>query len=383
MQQYIGLLNESYPPINDGVVTVTRHYAEGLTDRGEKVCVMTPHVKGGQYDAYPYKVLDYLSIPIPGRKPYVAGLPWIDAGFWRRVNRIPFKLLHVNSPFVSASIAEKIVRRQGIPMVGAFHSKFRDDFEKEIPVKAVVDVVMKRMVAFYERCNEVWVPAESVVEVLREYGYKGPVEVVQNGTDLAGTYPDTFFAEARRELGLAPGEFVMLYVGQHVWQKNLRLMLDALGLLKDLPYRMFFIGAGYAESEMHRLAAEKGIGDKVTFVGSVWDRTLLTKYYAAADLFLFPSLYDTDGIVKREAASLRTPSLMVAGSTAAAAAKDRVDAFLCENTPESFAAAIRAVSADPELLRRVGETASVSLARGWDAVVDEVTDRYNALIRRA
>ena len=382
MKPTFGLFNESYAPIIDGVATVTKYYAEGLHKRGEEVCVVTPHKKGGNYGAYPYKVLDYASIPIPGRKPYVAGLPWIDWSFQSQLGKIPFKLVHANSPFVSSSLCTKVAKKLGIPMVGSFHSKYRDDFEKQIPIKAIVDKTMDNMIKFYERCDEVWVPEESVIEVIREYGYKGPVEVMRNGTDLIGDYPDSFFADARAQFGVKECELMLLYIGQHVWQKNLKLAIEALELLKDLPYRMFFIGGGYAAEEMRQMVQEKGLADKITFVGPVRDRALVTKYYAAADLFLFPSLYDTASLVMREAASLRTPSVMIKGATTASVATDNYDSFLTENTPEAYAARIRDLFAHPEQIKKVGLQASTSLVRSWDSVVDEVLDRYNALIAR-
>lgn len=143
-------------------------------------------------------------------------------------------------------------------------------------------------------------------------------------SDLVADYPDSYFADARKALGIAPEEFVMLFVGQHIWEKNPRLVIEALAQIPDVPFRMYFVGNGYAAHAMKDLVSEKGLDGKVTFVGTVTDREAITRYYAASDLFLFPSLYDNAPLVVREAAALHTPAVMASGATASTILIDRI-----------------------------------------------------------
>ena len=204
---------------------------------------------------------------------------------------------------------------------------------------------------------------------------------MDNGSDLVADYPDEFFADARKQLGINPGELVLLFVGQHIWEKNPRLIIESLARMKDVPFRMFFVGRGYAEQEMRELVEARGLSDKVTFTGNIGERDVLTRYYAAADLFLFPSLYDNAPLVVREAAALHTPSVMAAGATASSIIRDGVNGFLVENEAESMEARLRALAADPELVRRVGLEASRSIVRSWEDCVGEALDRYNMLLK--
>ncbi len=143
---------------------------------------------------------------------------------------------------------------------------------------------------------------------------------------------------------------------------------------------MYFVGTGYAADAMKNMAQELGLGDKVTFVGCIHDRELLKEYYAAADLFLFPSLYDNAPLVLREAAALHTPAVMAKGSTASAILTDGVNGFLVDNDPEQMAALLRSLSDDRERIRRVGLQASRSIVRSWEDCVEEVLGRYNDLL---
>lgn len=376
----VGLFCEVFPPVMDGVSVCMENYAYWLQKKVGGVAVVTPHVPKADYSVHDYKVFDYLSIPVPKRHPYVTGIAEFDPTYLAKIATTRFKIVHAHSPFSAGTAALRIARMQKIPLVATFHSKYRDDFAKVLP-KLVVDMVIDSVVDFFERADLVWVPQESVIDVIREYGYKGHVEVMDNGSDLVADYPEKYFVEARQRLGIAPEEFVLLFVGQHVWQKNPQLTIEALSRLEDVPFRMFFVGTGYAAEEMKAMVSEKGLDGKVTFVGSVTDRAKIVDYYAASDLFVFPSLYDNAPLVVREAAALQTPSIMAAGSTAATILQDGENGFLVENDPDKLAQLLRELIHDPERVHRVGVQASRTIVRSWEDCVEEVIDRYNALLR--
>ena len=271
----VGLFCDCFPPVMDGVSVCMQNYAEWMQKKVGGVCVVTPNVPGADYSRLPYKVLDYFSVPVPMRHPYVTGIAELDPGFLARITRIGFRIVHAHCPFASGLAAMRIARLQKIPLVATFHSKYRDDFERVLP-KPATDLVVKAIIDFYGKADLVWVPQESVKDVIREYGYKGEVEVMDNGSDLVADYPESFFAEARARVGVAPDDFVLLFVGQHIWEKNPRLIIEALAMLPELPFRMFFVGNGYAAHAMRQLVSEKGLDGKVTFVGTLTDRKALS-----------------------------------------------------------------------------------------------------------
>ena len=376
----VGLFCEVFPPVMDGVSVCMENYAYWLQKKVGGVAVVTPHVPKADYSVHEYKVFDYMSIPVPKRRPYMTGIAAFDPTYLAKIATTRFKIVHAHTPFSAGSAALSISRAQKIPLVATFHSKYRDDFSKILP-KLVVDMVIDSVVDFFERADLVWVPQESVIDVIREYGYKGHVEVMDNGSDLVADYPEKYFVEARQRLGIAPEEFVLLFVGQHVWQKNPQLTIEALSRLEDVPFKMFFVGNGYAAEEMKAMVSEKGLDGKVTFVGTITDRAKIVDYYAASDLFVFPSLYDNAPLVVREAAALHTPSVMAIGSTAATILQDGENGFLVENDPDKLAQLLRELIHDPERVHRVGVQASKTIVRSWEDCVEEVIDRYNALLR--
>jgi glycosyltransferase involved in cell wall biosynthesis len=296
----------------------------------------------------------------------------------RQFHKMPFELVHAHCPFTTGDLAYSAAQKQGIPMVATFHSKYRQDFEHNVKSKMIVDWMVRHIIRFFEKADEGWIPLPAVEETLREYGYKGHVEVVENGNDFYTPTAniEAMRAEMREELGLLPNETMLLFVGQHIWEKNIGMILDALALIKDKPFQLFMVGTGYAVREIRHRVKQLGLAHHVTLLGNIHDRERLKRIYAAADLFIFPSLYDTCGLVVREAAAMHTPSLMLSGSTAATAVNDGVDGFLSPNDTEEYARRIISLMEKPELIARVGLKASKTISRSWENVMDEVVLRY-------
>jgi 1,2-diacylglycerol 3-alpha-glucosyltransferase len=378
---FYGLFNDSFPPIMDGVAVCVENYANWMWHKTHSCCVVTPNVPSYNYSKFPYPVYRYNSLPVPTRHPYRIGVPEMDLILDYKLDSISFDLVHAHSPFASGNLALKIAKREGIPIIATFHSKYRDDFARSISDPKIVDMIIKGIIRYYQSVDQVWIPQAAVEDTIREYGYKGPLVVMDNGSDLVvGPDGEKVRAEAREHLGLKPEDNVLLFVGQHIWQKNTKLIIDSLGELKDLKWKMIFVGTGYAAEDMKKMVKELGIDDRCTFAGQVLDRSMMRDYYACADLFLFPSIYDNAPLVVREAAALQTPALMAAGSDAADIAVDGFNGFLSKPETAEYASHIRALLADKSVVRTVGINACHTLVRSWSDIVDEVLDRYKHLI---
>lgn len=379
----IGQFNDSYPPVMDGVANVTKNYAYWLNKKYGRCYVVTPAFPGYR-DQDPFPVMRYMSLPLVFRPPYRLGCPQIDRKVQRRLKAIPFDLVHTHSPFSSGQLALKIARQKGIPIVATFHSKFYDDFKAVVKAENLAWFGVKQVIKFFSQVDAVWTVNQATANTLREYGYRGKVEIVYNGTEFE---PPTDL-EARRtlinhRLGIGPREAVFLFVGQHIWQKNVRMLIQALQLLhqRGASFRMIFVGTGYAEQEMKELVKEVGLAEHVIFMGSVLDRDLLKSLYARADLFLFPSVYDNAPIVIREAAAAQCPAVVVAGANSAEGIIDNVNGFLTKNDPESLAQRIQTIIGDPQRLAAVGAEAQRTIYQHWEQIIDEVAVRYQDLIQ--
>jgi len=377
-----GIFSDSYPPIMDGVAITVKNYAYWLNKSGFRPYIITPEYPGfTDIDEHP--VLRYHSVPILMRKPYRLGLPKIDHQFNQELKNIPFNLVHAHSPFSAGLLALKIARQNHIPMVATFHSKYRDDFSRFFNQKEILNQIIKKIITFYNAADEVWIPQPSVEDTIREYGYKGKVEVVENGVDFNVDGDVNLLRSASRKMLKIPeNRRVFLYVGQLVLEKNLKFLVESLRYINAEDFIVYFVGEGYAKPHLENLVREYGLDSKVKFTGIIHDREELKRYYAVADLFLFPSMYDNAPLVILEASAFHTPALLLRGSTISALIKEDFNGFLSDNDTKLYGGKINQLISDNELLVKAGDNAAATIGRPWQDKVREVADRYTQLIKR-
>ena len=377
MDMRIMQFSDSFIPIMDGVGNVVYQYALNMGGKGHEVYVVAPQTDTGWRGRYPFEIVDYIGVPLLRMKSYKVGAPIMDIHCQNRLNDIDVDIVHVHSPFIAGHAGIAYAQKLGCPIVGTFHSKYYDDFLQITGVELLAEVGVKHVVNFYEKCTEVWAVSESSADTLRGYGYGGPIRVMPNGTDIHPVDPEAM-AAAEKRFGLDDTP-TLLFVGQINWKKNLRCILEACAKL-DVPFRLLLAGQGPHEKEVAQLAKELGIAEKVQFTGHITDAGLLNALYRAASLFLFPSLYDTSGLVVREAAAVGTPSVVVAGSSAAEGIMDGENGFLCRDDAGDLARVIDGALKDPEGLRAVGERAKATIPIPWSDLVDQVLEQYQTVL---
>jgi 1,2-diacylglycerol 3-alpha-glucosyltransferase len=380
-----GQFNDSYFPIMDGVGMTAHNYARWLNEKYGKSMIVAP--KGSDYeDHVPYKVYRFKSVLLPGMNPYRVGLPLIDIKFKKKIKKVGFDLVHAHCPFISGQLALNISKKLDIPFVTTFHTKYRDDFKKVINNDLIVDFLVNFTLDFYKAADLVLVPNKATGLTLEEYGFKGPYEIMPNGSDMI--VPEKLKLISYRKKGLklinaGTDEFVMLFVGQHRWEKNIRLIIDSLRQLKQKgkSFKMVFVGEGYAADDMKKLVRKYELLDDVVFLGVMTDRNELQKVYAASDLFVFPSIYDNSPLVIQEAAAFGVPSVVVRGSSSAESILDGVNGFLIENETADLTKKIMALMLDQHAIKIAGEGARKSIYHPWESIIDDVYYRYTELIK--
>ena len=377
---HIVQFSDSFLPIMDGVGNVVYQYALNMGRKGHEVYAVAPQTDTGYRGRYPFEIVDYIGLPLPRMKSYTVGAPVLDRHCKNRLKAIQADIVHVHSPFVAGQAGIQYAQKRGLPIVGTFHSKYYDDFLQITGIELLAEVGVKHVVNFYEKCTEVWAVSASSADTLRDYGYAGEIRVMPNGTDIHTVDAEDVRA-ARDRYGLDGSAPVLLYVGQINWKKNLRCILEAAARLEP-PFRLVLAGQGPHEKEVRQLARNLGIEDSVLFTGHITDAATLNSLYALSDLFLFPSLYDTSGLVTREAAAQRTPSVVVAGSSAAEGIVDGGNGFLCRDDPESLASVMKAALGDQYRLARVGQSACETLPIPWDRLVDDVLAAYAEILEK-
>lgn len=364
----------------DGVVMVIRQYAKRLHGRAN-VYVVCPRSSRNELSET-YTIVPCPSIRVPILN-YDVAVPFGRQRFIKRMRSLDIDLVHVHSPFMVGSLGLKVAQALDVPCVATLHSQYKQDFEIYLKSKTVAKTALKGIMKLYNASTESWVVNTKVEELLCSYGYEGTTHIIPNATDDTPIEDvEAAKAEVNEKLGFRPEDKVLMYLGRITGQKNVFFTEKVLCALKDrgFDFKFIFVGGGTALNSLKETVRNDGLWNNVVFTGSCTDRDYIKKLYARSDLFVFPSYYDTDGIVKYEAAAQGTPTVFAEGTLALAGIEDGVNGYVGPNDAEAFADKIIDIFSDEARHERVSENVKTALYRTWDKTVDAVYERYNYLI---
>ena len=376
------LINDSFPPAIDGVANAVVNYAELITREYGEATVVTPWYPEADDSVYPFPVVRYPSVDMTRLVGYRAGMPF-SAEMMKTLEDARFDIIHSHCPITSTMVARSLRDRIDVPVVFTYHTKFDIDIANAVRSKALQEGAARILAENISACDEVWTVSHGAGDNLRKLGYQGEYRVMPNGVDFPrGRVDGSLIGEVTAGFDLPAGLPVFLFVGRMMWYKGIRIILDALKTLSDAGrnFRMVFVGGGGDKEEIVAYTASLGLMGKVLFSDPIRDRERIRAWYCRADLFLFPSTFDTNGLVVREAAACALASVLVAGSCAAEDVSDGVSGFLIEENAASMASMLERLMDAPEQMRRVGEGAQREIYISWEDAVKNACARYGAVI---
>ncbi len=366
---------DNYFPVIDGVTETVHEYARHMD--AVVVCPAMERRYTEKHD-FTYKVLTPATIRIPFSR-YASAVPRLDRRLAGAVAWGKPEIFHIHSPSLLGQYAAGLGKKTGIPVVATFHSKYYDAVLEFTKSRRLAKIVTDRIVRLYESCDEVWACSEETGETLRSYGFRGPYYVMPNGTDTSFPADAPALKERAAETFRLPQEkHILLFVGQQIWYKNQRLILDAFRMVCDRSgdYFLVMAGSGKDEKEIGRYAASLNLTDRqICFTGLVSDRELLSGLYLNADLLFFPSVFDNAPLVLREAAVLGVPTLATEGSNAAGAIRKNVNGFTAEATPQAMSGEILRIFTEEDPAQ-TGRVAQETIPVSWEKVAELVQARY-------
>lgn len=384
MMYRIGLFNDSFPPTIDGVANTVHNYANILNKKFATPIVVTPKYPN-VVDNYDFEVYRYKSAKFTREMPYRVGNPFSPVVL-HDISKMKLDLMHVHSPFVSSMIAHEVslLSSRKVPTILTYHTKFDIDIDRFVEYKPFNLISKKFVLSNVNRADEVWAVSNGTVESLRKIGYEGDVIIMPNGTDFSkGKAPQAKIDEIDRMYQTTDEELVFLYCGRMMWYKNIKITADALKIIKEagIRFKMFFVGEGPDRPSIEQYITNCGLKDYVIFTGAVYDRDKVKAFFSRADLFLFPSTYDTSGLVVKEAAACGCASALIKGCCAAECITGGENGILAEEeTAESFAKAILEVIRVPDKLTHLGKEAEEKVYYSWEDSVYRAYKRYEHVI---
>ena len=382
MENAICLLNDSFPPVIDGVANAVMNYAKNLSSDEESSVVITPDYPGADDSQFPYPVLRYPSLDLRKSTGYTAGIPFAPE-LLRSLEPYHVQLLHSHCPIVSTMLARELRQVLDVPLILTYHTKFDIDIANIMHSRALQEASKRALLENINACDEVWAVSQGAADNLRSLGYEGECVIMHNGVDLPRGRVRQAQIDAVTEGFDLPAQVpVYLFVGRIMWYKGLRIILDALAALdqEKRDFRMVFVGGGGDFDQVKAYSEKLGLAKKVFFAGPVHQREALRAWYCRADLFLFPSTFDTNGLVVREAAACALGSVLIAGSCAAEGITNGRNGLLIEENAQSLAHCLCGLS--KEAMSLIGSYAQKELYLSWEDAVKAAMERYQVVIDR-
>ena len=378
----ICLINDSFPPAIDGVANAVTNYAKIIQNGLGNSTVVTPFYPDADDSVFDFPVLRYPSIDMTKLVGYRAGLPF-SAELMDSLEKRSFDIIHSHCPITSTLLARALRDRIHVPLVFTYHTKFDIDIANAVKSRVLQEEAAKILARNISACDEVWTVSRGAGENLHKLGYEGDYIIMPNGVDFPrGRVDDALIRQVTGDYDLPEGLPLFLFVGRMMWYKGIRIILDALKKLSESgrDFRMVFVGGGTDKDEIVRYAESLVLTDRVFFSPPLQNREHIRAWYCRADLFLFPSTFDTNGLVVREAAACGLGSVLIRGSCAAEDITDGRTGLLIEENAESMAAVLSALCADRAAMRRIGQYAQQEIYLSWDDAVARAYDHYGAVI---
>lgn len=197
-----------------------------------------------------------------------------------------------------------------------------------------------------------------------------PVTVIPTGLD-ASRFVQGDGATFRQKYDIPPQRPLLMYVGRVAYEKNIQFLLEMLHLvIQDHPDVLLVItGEGPAEAMLKKMTKEKGLQQYVLFLGYLDREIGLNAAYQAADIFVFASKSETQGLVLLEAMAQSTPVVAIAELGTASILVQERGALIAEDDEVHFAEQVQTLLIDHQLRQRVGEQGRVYVEQAWSSDV--------------
>jgi 1,2-diacylglycerol 3-alpha-glucosyltransferase len=374
----IVIFTNNYKPVVGGIAVSIALFRQGLIDAGHEVHIVTPEYQDYE-DEEPY-VYRVPALDLPGTLSGSLALP-LKAPIAATIQGIKPAVIHSQQPYLMGDVAAALAQDTNVPLVWTFHTRYDTNAKEYFPIapELATSIVNRIIERYLEQCAQVISPTASIQDFIRrQYAPQVPVNVVPTPIDLSA-YVAVEPRRVRATLAPEDGKLLM-YVGRLAIEKNLDFLLRAFAqIVAGCPSaRLAFVGEGLAEDDLRQMAHELGLEERIIFTGAI-PHDEVPHYTAAADMFVFSSLTDTQGLVLMEAMAAGTPVVAVE-------APGPVDVLaegggiLVPSQEDAFAETVCALLTDEDRLREMGEEAKRAVKR---YSISEATQRLLAVYEAA
>jgi len=332
----IGFFSDSYRPYVSGVVRSIDTFKNELEKIGHEVYIFAPSYKNVEKEPRVYR---FPAVPSPTNKEFTLAIPF-SLPIFKKIKELRLDIIHTHSPFILGALAAILCRIFKIPLVFTYHTLY-EHYVHYIPIGRNLArwLVIKYTNFYCNRCDLVVVPTETVAENLHQRKIRTPLTVIPTGINLDEFKKEVSPDWLKKNYNIDRTNLkILISVGRMGPEKNIIFLLRAFQKIQlDFPQTiLLLVGGGPYLEEYQQLTEKMGIEKKVIFTGNL-GREAIVNCYKSADIFVFASLTESQGIVLAEAKAAGLPIVAIKAGGVGNMVKDKEDGYLVEENLEIFA----------------------------------------------
>lgn len=361
-------ISDVYFPRINGVSTSIETYHRNLRLLGHIVHVIAPDYVVPSSDETDIMRVPSRRIPFDPEDRLMS-FKWVMNQL-TKIRSENYDLIHIQTPFVAHYLGVKLSRMLGIPCVETYHTFFEEYLHHYVPL--IPKEVTRFIAARFSRhqgnsLDGMVVPSRPMLKILKDYGITPPTEVIPTGIEPASfVLGDRIAFRARH--GIPQDRPVILFVGRVAHEKNIGFLLKVVDRIRhEIPDILFVIaGDGPALKSLELEVRNLRISDHVLFVGYLDRHTDLNDCYRAADVFVFSSRTETQGLVLLEAMAQGIPVVSIAELGTRDVLREGSGVWIAREELTDFSGKVVTMLGDEQGRKALGESGR-EYAHEWSA----------------
>lgn len=353
----IAIFTDSYLPYRSGVVKSITTFSHELKKLGHRVYIFAPAYDKCENEVDVYR---FRSLRAPTFKEFALAIP-VSPSLSDKIQQLKIDIIHVHSPFLMGQLGKRIAHKLKLPLVLTYHTLY-EEYVHYFPLAPTLirKAARNYTISFCNKCNLVISPTKVIASYLEKNGVKVPVACLPTGIEIE-RFSNLDSSWLRNRLNLSKDKTILLHVGRLGKEKNINFILNAFAIIhnKYPSTHLVFVGSGPLKRELENQAKNFEIAHAVTFAGTFSFKEM-PNIYAGADIFIFASLTETQGLVIGEAKAAGLPVVAVKAYGINEMVSNRHDGFLTSLDITSYTNCISKLVENPTLRQQMSQWALIN-----------------------
>ncbi len=328
----IGIFTDTFEPQINGVVTSIKTSIEYL-ENNHKVYVFCPNVKPKLKSSE--KIWRFPSVVYPFQKEYRLVFP-----FNKRLDKIKdlnLDLIHIHTPFTMGYVGLRIGKKLKLPIMHTYHTYFEKylHYFPIIPENWVFKYAKKESERFCNSCDKIIVPTNEMKDLLKKYDINKELITIPSGINLYQPEESELINFKKRFMNKS--DLNCVFIGRVGLEKNIHFLIDAFAKIKSeiRNVQLTIIGDGPEKKSIEEKVHKLNLQNNVTFTGYLNKNDVFCAYHIA-DLMLFPSVTETQGLTAVESIMSGTPVIGINKMGLKNVIKNGVSGYLTEENLDEY-----------------------------------------------